>query len=1438
MAARRVNLRYLTLALLLLVGLVCGVYVLNKFQVRRKAATLLATVDGFIAEGKPAEAIAPLQKYLAIRPADNTRYLQLAGILAERGLLGIQSREEYAYAKDVLRNAVTRNPDQHDLREKMLVLLLGAGESEAAFFHASELRKAIDPREDPEAYGRIGMLYAQAAIKTRRIEELEQILAELTQSIPGVPLPPGRIDAFMFLAALRSEAKGETQVAEDILRRMVEAFPDNARAWKLFAGWLRRNGKLEQAADAISKARGLAPDDEEAILISAMIALTQGKADRAQAFLGSLKADAPASEPLVMARAELARMRGDAAAMIGILESGLVALPSSAPLTSELLVVLSDAGKLDELRTRLAEARKLLPAEAPAMLYAEATLAMGEQRWSQSLKIWERLKDMVATDPSLARRVDVAMATCHESLGDTLRAAEARRRIAAAAPDSELAQFLEAESLEQSGRPEEASVIIERIAKGLSAATLADRPEIWKFLLRLRLAEQTRRPAEERDWTAVDALVEALSVEDGIPPLLAKRLRTDVLEAKGDMEGALRDSQASVADHPDDPALLAQCTSLLARMGRVEEAWALIDAAPPAMRSSAELFNAEIELLVRTNRDAWGGRDRDLQARILALHGGESRGVKRQLLAFQIGQGADAAARQVAAAILADDPDNILVRMMLLDIVSDRDDVAAVAEQVGVIEKQYGTDTAISRVARAVKLIVDVRTARMDTGFNDSGSLTAEQKATLAEARKLLEVAAAERPEWDAPSRQMASIADLEGDRAAAIGHLRKAIRRGETLPLARRRLVLTLVETGRFGEAAPVMASLGDFGGPAIDRIRADFFAARGDTDEALQLGASLTKADPDNADLLTWYANLLSVCGKIADSEAQCRRAIELAPKDATPRRSLLSLLVREKREEEARAVRDAALTALEGRAKDRFGEYAAALLGGGEDLEDTYRKAALADPGNPEAARRLVEHLQARGRLKQAREELQRIAALDSAENTSTIVWARRRLAEQVAASGSYRELVSALAALSLNVDAEGRQSDDDMALEASLLVRRNEPTSWRRALQVLELLAERRPLTVEERLMRERARAVLVPALRAQVIKDIGEIADSPEGSTSMFAVLIELCLEENDVAGAEAWLEKLSSVSPESPGTLRFVAKVARAKGDEETAVKVMKRLLPETRVTDSIAGRMVASAMVVDELGFHEEAGRVFAEVAGLSKDGVLLHARSLGRRHRTKEAIALAESVRADVSPQAFLETLIAISRYDDADPDSDAVADVERIAASMRRENPGAADIALSAAILEDAFGRTSRAMKGYRDLLGMKDLDPRVRALASANLAFDIAHPETAEEATKLIDAAVAELGPTTDLLDSRSLVRLARGQTRQALEDATDAVLLQPSPRNLLHLALIRAEIKDLEGAREAFSRAIEKGLKEERLSPDDRRRLKKVEGAIGAVTPSA
>lgn len=1428
MASRRFNARVAILVVLLVVGTICGVYVLHRFQVRRNAAALLAAVDTHVAAGETEEAIAPLRKYLSLRPADDQRYLQLAGILADRAFTGLRSPEEWAFTKDVLRTAVTRDPEQDELREKLVVLLLEAKETEAALFHAAALRTRADPVADPDDYGRYGMLYVQAAMKAGKPDEVEKALLELIDVVPGAPLPEERIDAFVLLAAIQSEGRARLQAAEEVLRRMVAVFPDSIRAWKIFAGWSRRHGKLDQAAEAIAKARALAPDDEEAILIAATIALAQGNTGRAEGLLASIPSDAPLSESLVMARAELARVRGDGTAMIAILRAGVESLPTSKPLLSELLVLLSDSGKTEEVLELLGPARGLLSDEAPAILYGEASVAMAEGRWVQALRIWDRLEARVSADPALLRRVEIARANCHDALGDTQRATDARRRVAAAAPESELAKFLDATAAEQAGRPDEAIAIVERLAAGLTPEKLAARPEIWRTMLRLRMDQQLRRPEADRDWTGVDTLVESIA-GGGLRPEAAAGIRIDVLAARGDRDAALRASEAAVAAHPDDLRLFRQFVGLLADAGRADEAWARIDGVAESLRAAPDVLGAAIDVLIRTDRSTWGSRVDDLDRRVTALSGPATRGIKGQWMAFQIGVGNESAARRLAESILADDPDDVRLRMTLLDVSAEADDVKAVAEQADSIGKRFGSDTAIGRVAEAARRIVDVRAPRVAVG--DTDSLSEADRKSLGEARKLLEEAAAERPDWDSPQRFMAAIAELEGDRGAAIGFLRRAIRGGESLPFARRRLIVMLVATGRFDEAAPVIASLGEFGGPAVDRIRADYFAATGKNDEAIRIATALTEQAPDDARQLLWHAGLLNRLGWPEEAEAMFRRAIAADPGAAAPRLGLLRLQIKRHLDADARVTRDEALSSLEGMSKDRFAMVAASLLGGGDEMEATLRDAVAADGADLAAARRLVEQCLVSGRLKQARQELQRIVGLEAAKGTPTLIWARRRLAEQMAEGGSYREFLDAIALLALNVDESGRQSEDDMALEASILLRRNEPSSWRRGLQVLELLAERRPLTVEEKVTREKARSILVPSLRSQAIRTIGEIALSADGSSSMFAMLVEMCLDEGDIPAAEDWLDKLHQISPESAGTLRLAAKLALAKGDPATAAAVVAKLLPEVRINEANASRMVLAARVADDLGFHEEAGRVYAECAALSTDGVLLHAQSLGRRHRTKEAIAVAESVRADVSPQAFLDALLAISRYSDADPDSDAVADIERIAGALRRENPGVPSVAFSAAVLEDTFGRTSRAMKAYRDLLAGGDLDARLRAAISANLAFDVAHPETADEATTLIDAAIAELGPSTDLLDSRSMVRLARGQNRQALEDVSDAILLQPTPRNYLHLALVRAELSDFVGAREALDEAERKGLAEERLSPDDRRRLARVETAI-------
>jgi hypothetical protein len=174
-----------------------------------------------------------------------------------------------------------------------------------------------------------------------------------------------------------------------------------------------------------------------------------------------------------------------------------------------------------------------------------------------------------------------------------------------------------------------------------------------------------------------------------------------------------------------------------------------------------------------------------------------------------------------------------------------------------------------------------------------------------------------------------------------------------------------------------------------------------------------------------------------------------------------------------------------------------------------------------------------------------------------------------------------------------------------------------------------------------------------------------------------------------------------------------------------------------------------------------------------------------------------------------------------------------IEQWFKKARRQDPDSPSLAM---LFADFVGATSNhddIVATYRALLDRKDLLPQQAAVASNNLAFHLAAPATATEAERLVARAVAEMGPLPDILDTRALIRLAKGQTVLALEDMNDAVL-SPSPLKLLHMAAIQAEISDLPGARASFARAKALGLGQERLSPDDAARLERVESFLASA----
>ena len=128
----------------------------------------------------------------------------------------------------------------------------------------------------------------------------------------------------------------------------------------------------------------------------------------------------------------------------------------------------------------------------------------------------------------------------------------------------------------------------------------------------------------------------------------------------------------------------------------------------------------------------------------------------------------------------------------------------------------------------------------------------------------------------------------------------------------------------------------------------------------------------------------------------------------------------------------------------------------------------------------------------------------------------------------------------------------------------------------------------------------------------------------------------------------------------------------------------------------------------------------------------------------------------------------------------------------------------------------------------------LPPMQAALISNNLAFHLLEGAGAgdvEEAKKLIDFAIVELGPNPELLDTRALVWLAMGEPQKAISDLTETLIL-PTPQKHLHLAAAHLAANNIAGARISFNKAIKEGIETASLGRQDREMVANLEKALG------
>lgn len=1455
---KRINLRLLLLLVGGTLALIVAVFFLRRFQVSRNAGSLVTLARQRLADGKFVDALATFRRYVGLRPDDAAVFAEYAELLLELAESPNASRNDIARAYTALEAAIRTNPDNAKLRARLVEFDLRVGRFTDAREHLlflgerlSNVRADATPeptvsgadaagakRLDPNDAIGLKLMLARAYLGSGEIQKAADLLADLigfdlsTERF-GDATRPDRppSDAYVILAAIYQERFEKPAAAKAILERLVQDNGGDAGAWLALSRWHRQRGDMQAALAAVDKALDLAPEEAEALFTAYEIAVAAQDVSRAEALAKKARDLFPNDERSYRALASLALQGNQPAAAETVLRDGVAQLPGKASLLLMLAESLIQQNKLADVELTLDRIRDVYGTSSPVLGLFEARLLLARQRWLQAKQKLEEIRPISVGMDDVVRQIDLFLAQCHEQLGEFDAQLEVNRRVLAANPDSLAARVGAATALAASGKWAEGLADLEAVAAVLPPERLVAIPQIWQPLLQLRTMAQLQRTAADRDWSQVDGLVDLVQKHAGYAAPQMALLRADVLARKGEVEAALSLLEKTVAADPKAGNAWLELVTLTLRHQGPAAARKVLGRMPAEIAANPGTLVFEVQLAAREGDEAMRAAFPEIEKRTAALPEQARSRVLSIMATLLVATGRLSDAERLWRQVGELDPDDMRPRLAVFEIASQQGDVGKARAAAAEVERAAGPRDAQTKVTDAGVRVLAVKKALADRGSNDGQrpQLDAEDRRALDDARNLLIEAENDRPGWSLIQMLFAEIESLKGNIPAVIDRLKKALALDPANPAIVRQLVTLLYASNRIEEAQQALASLGADGLGGMERISAEMELRSGNLDDAVAVAERGVAKDSRNADDLIWLGQLLARAGKPDRAGQMLERAVEVAPERPEPWLALFTQQVAAGQRRSAEQTLDRAADRLSGARKPLALAQGYEMLGRIDDAERQYRAGLDEFPDDANLPRGLASLLLRAGRVAPAEEMLRRaVDAPGTAPEAAALkVWARRTLAELLAERGGYREFQEAMSLLRKNTGEDGATTADDVALQIRLLAARPEPASWREALKLFKTLEKSQALSTSQRL--ERARVLEKTGRWEECRDELTSLVSSPNTPPAFVALLVEKLIDHGEVTTARTWMRRLAATQAEAPPTLALEARLCIAEKNREAAVAAARKLMPDASLPPGQVETLPVVARLMEDLGFTKAADKVLTQFAEATPEGILARAAFLGRQQRPDEAFALLEQSWDRVALERLMHAAVDVVR---SQPDPAAFAPrLEPWIVKARRQDPDSVILALLAAELLDIEGRAAEMESLYREILARKDLTSLQRAIVMNNLAYHLARPETAAEASTLVERALAELGPHPDLLDTRGLVQLAAGRSRDALQDLEEAAL-QPSDTKFLHLASAQAAVGDREGAKKSLQAARSKGLKATRLSPADRQRLEQLEAALG------
>ncbi len=740
----------------------------------------------------------------------------------------------------------------------------------------------------------------------------------------------------------------------------------------------------------------------------------------------------------------------------------------------------------------------------------------------------------------------------------------------------------------------------------------------------------------------------------------------------------------------------------------------------------------------------------------------------------------------------------------------------------------YGVQSALYKYCSAWAMLTKVRIAIR----KDKRRPNPDEQKQLAEARRLTEEALLNRAEWSALWRLRGEIEQEQGDVNSAVSSYQRAVQYSHSGQASiAQRLVQLLYAQKRYSEANEALKLAGDF--DATDqgrRMIEDIVFMGGDVKSALAMAKSDAEGDPQNAMKQVWYGRLLERNSNSDEAEEAFRKAVESDPKLAFAWELYVRrLLLDQKRSEAIDAVHTAAKS-LENEpgALARLYERVA----DNEHAEDLFKQNLSKDPKNRLALRQLVEFYFNSNQVPKALPYLDQMIEQSSKStepaDVAQLALARRFKARVLASAGDYTHVVEATKLIEQNAK-NGVLSPEDTRAIVALLASRGEPESRNLAVRMLEDLQKRQPLAPGEQAMLGRLYERAGKWLEARELMSTALTRNSDD--LNILLPFAQLLIRHDEFDDAARWVDHMEelvakakvSVNPSVKQSIEILrARLLVKKGENEKAVELLEGFLPRPLPQNQLA-LLENVSRVLEELGLNDAAQKLLEQYVAQEPSGKLALAAFIARRGDVDKAFKMLEECRKSSPASAILTTALMALRQQPAAASIERLKMLEGWAEEGMQNEANPQRIRLVLAELYDLEGRSSDAVKIYREALADTKTTSYDRAVVSNNLAFLLAvTKENAGEALSLTNDAIRIVGPTADLLDTRALAYMAQGKLDQALADLRLAAADNPSGSKYFHLAQAEKQAQNIDAARDALAKAQQAGLQVGQFSPAERK----------------